>query len=140
MSVEGWVLTSATAINDNGDITGTGTLNGVTHGFLLSYGTISGPSPVENQAPEAVTGADVTSGKAPLTVNFDASGSSDSDGTVATDGYSWDFMDGNSSTEANPSYEFTVPGTYQVTLTVTDDQGATASDSIAITVRKGKRK
>ncbi len=37
---EGWTLTTATAINDNGDIVGTGTFNGVVHGFLLKSGTI----------------------------------------------------------------------------------------------------
>jgi len=140
MAAEGWVLTSATAINDNGDIAGTGTLNGMPHGFLLSNGTISGPPPAPNQLPVAVASADVYSGKAPLVVTFDSSASTDTDGAIATDGYSWDFMDGSVSTEANPSHEFTTPGTYQVTLTVTDDQGATASDSITITVRKGKRK
>ena len=36
---EGWTLTTATAINDNGDIVGTGTFNGVAHGFLLKNGT-----------------------------------------------------------------------------------------------------
>jgi len=138
VSTVGWVLTSATAINDNGDITGTGTLNGVAHGYVLSNGTISGPPPAENQAPVAVAGADVTSGKAPLLVAFDSSASADPEGGVL--GYSWDFMDGSFSTEANPSHEFTTPGTYSVTLTVTDDLGVWASDAITITVRKGKRK
>ena len=142
VSTVDWVLTSATAINDNGDITGTGTklVNGVAqvHGFLLTNGTISGAPPVENQAPVAVANADVTSGKAPLAVTFDPSASEDFDGTIT--GYSWDFPDGSFSVEAIPSYEFTVPGSYQVILTVTDDQGATASDPITITVRKGKRK
>ena len=36
MTASGWVLTSATAINDHGDIAGIGTMNGVRHGFLLS--------------------------------------------------------------------------------------------------------
>ncbi|MCG6938940.1 MAG: DUF3466 family protein [Gammaproteobacteria bacterium] len=39
----GWVLTAATAINDNGDIVGYGNLNGVPHGFLLTNGTIAEP-------------------------------------------------------------------------------------------------
>jgi PKD repeat protein len=47
-------------------------------------------------------------------------------------------MDGSSSAEANPSHEFTVPGSYLVTLTVTDDQGLQANSTIDITVRKGK--
>ena len=133
MSAEGWVLTSAAAINDYGDIAGTGTLNGVAHGFVLTNGTISGPLPVDNQPPVAVVSADVTSGKAPLVVNF-SSASTDSDGTIT--GYSWDFMDGRFSTEANPSHKFTKTGTYRVTLTVTDDGGMTASDSITINVTK----
>ena len=140
MSAEGWVLTSATAINDYGDITGTGTLNGVAHGFVLSNGEISGPPPAGNQPPVAVASADSTSGKAPLMVTFDSSASTDPDGTIAIDGYSWDFMDGSFSTELNPSHEFITPGTYPVTLTVTDDQGMQASSSITIIVRKGKGK
>jgi probable HAF family extracellular repeat protein len=138
VSAAGWVLTSATAINDYGDITGTGTLNGVAHGFVLSNGTISGSPPAQNQPPVVVASADVTSGKAPLTVSFDSSASNDSDGTIAA--YSWDFMDGRFSTEANPSHKFSKAGTYGVILTVTDDGGKKASDSVTITVRKGKRK
>lgn len=138
VSAEGWVLTSATAINDNGDIAGTGTLDGVPHGFVLSTGTISAPPPAQNEAPVAVASADVISGKAPLIVTFDSSASDDPDGTII--GYSWDFMDGSFSTEANPSHTFTSTGTYSAALTVTDNQGMAASDIITITVRKGKRK
>ena len=138
MTVPGWVLTSATAINENGDIAGNGTLNGVTHGFLLTTGAISEPLPAQTQPPVAVASADVTSGKAQLDVTFDSSDSSDPEGGTLS--YSWDFMDGSFSTEANPWHTFTKTGLYLVTLTVTDDQGMTASDSIAITVRKGKRK
>lgn len=135
----GWVLTSATAMNDSGDIVGTGTRDGVAHGFLLTTGTISGPPPAQNEPPVAAASADVYAGKAPLMVNFDSSGSSDPDGEIA--GYSWEFMDGSFSTDMNPtSHEFTIPGTYQVTLTVTDNLGMSASDSITITVRKGKAK
>ena len=137
---EGWILTRAKGINEHGDIVGVGLLNGIEHGFLLSNGTISGPPPAQNQPPVAVASADVYSGKAPLTVVFDSSASTD-DGTIV--GYSWDFMDGSFSTfstTANPSHEFITPGTYLVTLMVTDDQGMQASSSIKITVRKGKRK
>ena len=137
MLAEGWVLTSATAINDYGDIVGTGTklVDGVAkaHGFLLTNGTISAPPPAQNQAPVAVASADVTSGKAPLQVNF-SSDSYDLDGTIT--GYSWDFKDGRFSTEENPSHKFTKAGTYEVTLTVTDDGGMTASDFVTINVTK----
>jgi uncharacterized membrane protein len=134
----GWVLASATAINDNGDIVGTGYLNGVPHGFLLTNDAVSAQLPAQNQQPVAVAGADTYSGKAPLMVTFDSSASTDPDGTIVI--YTWDFMDGSSSTETSPLHEFTVPGTYPVTLTVTDDQGMQASSSIDITVRKGKGK
>jgi probable HAF family extracellular repeat protein len=138
MSAEGWVLTSATAINDNGDITGTGTLNGAAHGFVLSTGTFSGPPPAENQPPVAVAIADPASGKAPLMVNF-SSESYDPDGVINS--YAWDSMDGSfSATEANTSHEFATPGTYQVILTITDDLGMQSTSSTTITVRKGKRK
>ena len=134
VTTPGWVLTSATAINDYGDIAGTGTLNGVAHGFVLTNGTISAPPPATNQAPVAVAGADVTSGKAPLVVAFGSTESTDTDGTIT--GYSWEFMDGRFSTEANPSHKFTKAGTYQVTLTVTDDLGMQDTSSITINVTK----
>jgi len=137
MADTGWVLSSATAIDDNGDITGTGTLNGESHGFLLTNGAT--PPPAENQAPVAVASADRVSGRAPLLVAF-SSQSTDPDGNETIDGYSWD-LDGNTlAYTADTSYEFTVPGTFTVTLTVTDDQGVEDSDSITITVRKAKGK
>ena len=51
--------------------------------------------------------------------------SSDSDGTIES--YSWDFGDGTTSTSANPSKTYAGKGLYNVILTVTDDDGATAS-------------
>lgn len=39
----------------------------------------------------------------------------------------WNFSDGTSSLEQNPVHQFTIPGTYQVTLTVTDESGCTHS-------------
>ncbi len=133
-----WVLTRATAINEYGDIVGVGLKGGIAHGFVLSNGTISGPPPAQNQPPVAVADADVTAGKAPLKVSFDASASTDPDGKITA--YHWDFMDGNFSSEVKPLHEFTATGKYQMTLTVTDDLGMSASSSITITVRKGKSK
>jgi PKD repeat protein len=43
--------------------------------------------------------------------------------------YSWDFGDGNSSTEANPDYTYAAGGLYKVKLTTTSSEGLTAIDS-----------
>ena len=65
--------------------------------------------------------ADPTLGSVPLTVNF-----TDTSQITATDRF-WDFGDSilvtRPVTVANPSHEYTIPGTYTVTLTITDDLG-----------------
>ncbi|MBE0697315.1 MAG: S8 family serine peptidase, partial [Anaerolineaceae bacterium] len=66
-----------------------------------------------------------------LTANFSDT-SSDSDGMIAS--WSWNFDDGATSTAQNPSHTYTAAGTYNVSLTVTDDDGATASTSKPVTV------
>ncbi len=85
-----------------------------------------------NQAPVAVASANPTSGVAPLAVNFSSAGSYDPDGTISS--YAWAFGDGGTSSQPNPSHTYTNAGTYQATLTVTDNQGATDSESVTITV------
>jgi len=56
-------------------------------------------------------------------VSFDGSGSFDPDGTIFS--YDWDFGDGNTGTGVTPTHTYAAPGIYTVTLTVTDDEGAT---------------
>jgi len=93
----------------------------------------AGPPPV-NQAPVAVLSASTTDGPAPLTVEFDSAGSSDDQGIVSR---SWDFGDGTQTSGAVAvSKIYTVPGTYTVTLTVTDAQGETGTDTVSIGVRQ----
>jgi PKD repeat protein len=58
--------------------------------------------------------------------------STDSDGSVVS--WSWDFGDGNTSTAQNPSHSYAAAGTYTVSLTVTDDAGATDATSSDVTV------
>ena len=58
------------------------------------------------------------------TVQFDGSGSTDPDGTIAS--YLWDFGDGSTSTGARPSHTYTATGNYTVVLVATDNDGATA--------------
>jgi trimeric autotransporter adhesin len=82
-----------------------------------------------NQLPTAAFTANANA----LAVAFDGTGSSDPDGTIA--GYAWDFGDGTSSTQAAPNHTYGAPGTYSVTLTVTDNRGGSAfiTKSIQVT-------
>jgi len=91
-----------------------------------------------NQAPTAslvVTSSVI--GDAPLTVSFDAGASSDPEDSTLT--YSWNFGDGSTASGAKQtSHQYTAPGTYMATVTVTDSQGASASaDSQPIMVGTG---
>jgi PKD repeat protein len=61
--------------------------------------------------------------------------SSDSDGSIAS--RSWNFGDGTTSTAANPSRTYAASGTYNVTLTVTDNGGLSHSRTTAVTVSGG---
>jgi len=87
---------------------------------------------VANQPPTAIFNVDILSGSAPLTVNFDSSDSLDADGVIV--GYAWNFGDSNNSVEAYPSHTYNTIGSFTATLTVTDNMGATASQSTTITV------
>lgn len=84
--------------------------------------------------PVAVIQATPTSGSAPLTISFDGSSSSDSDGNVI--GYAWDFdNDGiTDSTSAITSHTYNSAGTYTAKLTVTDNDSRTDTAITSITV------
>jgi PKD repeat protein len=87
---------------------------------------------VANKAPIAVAKANQTSGYAPLSVGFDGSSSTDSDGTIVD--YGWNFGDGGTGVGSKVAHTYATPGTYTAVLTVTDDDGATNTSSITITV------
>ncbi len=67
--------------------------------------------------------AELTSGCAGLTCEFDASLSFDLDGDTLS--HSWDFGDGTSGTGVSPEHRYATPGTRTVTLTVSDGHGHT---------------
>jgi PKD repeat protein len=92
------------------------------------------PTPA-NQGPVADAGADQTvvdaDDNGSEEVTLDGSGSTDSDGTIAS--YVWSESGTQLATGVNPTVSLPV-GSYTITLTVTDDDGATGNDNILVTV------
>ena len=87
---------------------------------------------VKNRAPNAsIIGPDVTSEG--VTVEFSAN-ASDTDGDVVN--YNWSFGNGHYGVGETVTHEYTAPGIYNVTLTVADDDGATATATHELTVIK----
>ena len=66
------------------------------------------------------------------TITFDASSSTDPDGTIVN--YEWDFDDGSNATGITVTHSYSTNGTYNVSLTVTDDRGATNTTSKTIII------
>jgi len=90
--------------------------------------TLTPPPSSGNQAPVAAFGHTCSE----LDCSFDATASYDPDGTIS--GYSWNFGDGTTGSGATAAKTYASPGTYTVTLTVTDDEGASnfASKSVPV--------
>ena len=87
---------------------------------------------VGNLPPTAVMSATPSTGAAPLTVTFDGSGSTDSDGTVTS--WAWSFGDGANGTGIQTTHLYSTPGTYAASLTVTDNSGASGTATRSIVV------
>lgn len=96
-------------------------------GTTLTFTGSSAP----NQPPTASIDASTRFGPAPLEVGFVAR-SADEDGRIVA--HHWDFGDRTVSEEAAPLKTFEHEGEYLVTLTVTDDQGATTTATTTIGV------
>ncbi|MDX6284911.1 MAG: hypothetical protein QOG53_396 [Frankiales bacterium] len=82
----------------------------------------------DNRAPHATWASNCNQ----LACAFTSAGSGDPDGTVAS--YLWDFGDGSTSGLQTPSHTYAVKGTYNVTLTVTDNGALTGSQARPLTV------
>ena len=114
-TVGDWTLT----VSDNA-AADTGTINNWSM-------TFSGLGDVAPAAPEA----DFSYAADLLAVDF-SDNSSDVNGDIAS--WAWDFGDGNTSAEQNPSHVYTEGGTYMVSLTVTDSEGQSDTTSQEISV------
>jgi outer membrane protein assembly factor BamB/nitrous oxidase accessory protein NosD len=108
------------ALSVNGTLLWTYTTGGAIYGSATigANGTLYFGSSDKNvyAIANTVCRANQTAGAAPLTVQFNAS-------DISPDSWSWDFGDGNSSTDQNPIHTYLNPGFYNVTLTVTRSNG-----------------
>ncbi|RIJ70185.1 PKD domain-containing protein, partial [Nakamurella silvestris] len=88
----------------------------------------------DGRAPAAKAGADRTDGPGPLTVAFSSEGTGDQDGDELD--YLWNFGDGTTSTEANPTHVYSTNGNYLARLTVTErtESAKTGTATVQITV------
>jgi PKD repeat protein len=95
--------------------------------------TVTVTEPPANEEPTATFSASPSVPEVGETVTFDAAASTDADGSVAS--YEWDFGDGETATGVAPTHTFGAAGDYDVTLTVTDDDGATdtATQTVSVT-------
>jgi alpha-tubulin suppressor-like RCC1 family protein/chitodextrinase len=100
----------------------------VSGGSNYSVALVSSGAPPVNQAPTAAFGFSCTL----LDCDFNSAGSFDPDGSIAD--RTWDFGDGSAGSGVSPSHEYSEPGSYTVTLTVVDDEGAPDSVEHAVTV------
>jgi PKD repeat protein len=85
-----------------------------------------------NEEPAASFSFSPDSPEASEQVSFNASDSNDPDGSIAS--YEWDFDDGDTAQDETATHTFDSPGDYDVTLTVTDDDGATAQTTQTVSV------
>jgi len=99
--------TTARAVNTDGNLSDSATQN-----------VRINESATENQPPKAVIRGP-TSGTVGERLSFSGADSTDPDGRIVS--YAWDFGDGTTGSEVNVTHSYEAAGTYQLTLTVTDD-------------------
>ena len=126
--------TSSTAQNPSKSYTAAGTYSVALTVTDNSGATNTTTKSVTVSAANLPPVANFTSTVSGLTASFTDS-STDPNGTVAS--RSWNFGDSTTSTAQNPTKTYSVGGTYAVTLTATDNQGATNSITKNVTVTSG---
>ncbi|RLF57551.1 MAG: hypothetical protein DRN27_07545 [Thermoplasmata archaeon] len=95
---------------------------------------------IEKYIPHAILTSSSISGKAPKKINFYGDCLDSDNGNHS---YHWFFDDGflpknKESTEQNPSHIFWIPGIYQVSLNVTDEDGNSDIETITIHIHESK--
>lgn len=105
-----------------------GTLFQQLNGHMVGYRVADAPAPAPNVPPTA----DFTTEIDGLSVLVDGEPSRDPDGQVKT--YRWDFGDGTTASNNVSAHTYATAGSYPVTLTVTDWQGASSSTTRSVTV------
>ena len=99
--------------------------------ILSSKNLIKDETNSDGKLSEALIIPDSTSGTAPLSIHFKSLLKNFNEPVE----YDWDFGDGNSSIDANPSHIYEAEGTYNCTLKVSSDS-IDSTDSLRITVSK----
>ena len=114
--------------------------------FTGSYTVNSNQVCRPNNRPTAVLTATPTSGKAPLTVKFDGSGSYDPDTAPPPDtiaSYTFNFGDGSAAvTQSTPtiSHIYQKVGNFTAQLTVTDSRGLASTNAANVVISVTKKK
>jgi PKD repeat protein len=83
----------------------------------------------EPGAPTVEAFADPSTGAAPLRVQFSAAGLDPDGGELV---YDWDFGDGGGAVGQSPVHTYREPATYEAIVTVTDEEGKTASAFVEV--------
>ncbi len=99
--------------------------------LLFNSGFEGDTGNTSNQPPVAAANGPYSSA-VNVPIQFSSAGSSDVDGDIVS--YVWDFGDGDTSTDANPTHAYSTEDLYPVSLTVTDDDGLSNTENTSALV------